>query len=479
MRDRPIESCALGLFCTLSFGSAASCGDETVYVQVNISGIPPATAQLITHPSVGGVSYGQEVFQVPSGSDSMNLGFKLPAGTLGKFEIKVDVVDAAQKPVMQCDRPVLGSGTREIVSKRDNSVPISLSPIYPDTFATQHLYAIWSSGPNDIWIGGAAGYVARWNGCYWKPFSTPPVTEAILSIHGFDRHNVWLVGGNGSGNVFALQCDEETCVSRSPNPTVAGFFSGIWGASPSELWAVGQKRNGPTGLLMKWDGTSWTEYSDGTGGEFSKTSGDTVGYNAISGIDAKHIYAVGQSNQSGCAPPTTPCRGNVIVYSDLNSTAPLKWRRPFSVASKNLGRINAISPSNIWLGGGSDSYVARWSGTVTQETSLPFDSRTVSAEFAQLTGFPPNYGLTGIYVPSTAPETAFLALFTAGMPGLLYRSQGTAATPVALDDTSRGVLDKQLTGILGYGVNDIWIIGYGGFRAHYDGQSLTRFVAPR
>jgi len=91
MRDRPIESCALGLFCILSFGSAASCGDETVYVQVNISAIPPGTAQLITHPSVGGVSYGQEVFQVPAGSDSMNLGFKLPAGTLGKFEIKVDL----------------------------------------------------------------------------------------------------------------------------------------------------------------------------------------------------------------------------------------------------------------------------------------------------------------------------------------------------------------------------------------------------
>lgn len=479
MRDRPIEPCALGLFCILSSVGISSCGDETVYVQVNVSGIPPATAQLVARPRMGGVSYGQEVFQVPPGSDTMTLGFKLPAGTLGTFDIQIEAVDAAQKPVLACDLAIAGSGSREIVSKRDNSVNVPLSAPYPKTFATRHIYASWSSAPNDVWIAGQGGYVARWNGCYWKPFSAPPTTESIVAIHGFDRHNVWLVGSNSVGNVFAMQCDEESCTGRSPSPTVPGIFTGIWGASPTEIWAVGQKRSGPQGLVMKWDGASWKEYSDGTGtgtGEFNTTAADTVGFSAIAGIDAGHVYAVGQSNQ-GCTPPTTSCRGNLIVYNDLNGTGTLKWRRPFSIAGKNLADISVVSPSNIWFGGGAENYVARWGGTVTQENRAPYDSRTVDAELAQVTGLPAGYGLTGLYVPSTSPETAYLALFATGKAGLFYRTQNTAAMPVALDASSDAI-DKQLTGLLGRSASDIWLVGYEGFRAHYDGRSLTRYTDP-
>ena len=80
-------------------------------------------------------------------------------------------------------------------------------------------YAVWGSGPTDIWVAGAAGFenggvVCHWNGRAWSNAVAVPGT---LSLRG-----VW---GSGSGDVWAVG-------SASTSTAVAVHWVGGWSSTP-------------------------------------------------------------------------------------------------------------------------------------------------------------------------------------------------------------------------------------------------------
>jgi hypothetical protein len=113
------------------------------------------------------------------------------------------------------------------------------------------LYAIWGSGPTDLWIGGERGLFhgtgATSQSITFEPATTPGNTEIpILSIWGTSGTNVWAVGGNVSaeflpqGRVVHLGEGSGSwdLDALSSEPLA---FSRVWGDAASGVWIAGDE----------------------------------------------------------------------------------------------------------------------------------------------------------------------------------------------------------------------------------------------
>jgi hypothetical protein len=105
--------------------------------------------------------------------------------------------------------------------------------------------------------------------CWQNPL---PQGMRLVRIWGADPSNVWAVGDGGTivkwnGSAWSAQSS-----STSQN------LSGVWGSDASNVWAVGW-----FGTIVKWNGSAWSVQS-------SSTSQTLVG---VWGSDTSNVWAVG------------------------------------------------------------------------------------------------------------------------------------------------------------------------------------------
>ena len=127
---------------------------------------------------------------------------------------------------------------------------------------------IAGTSPTDIWaVGGlqsewlpTGAHTLHWDGDHWSasPSNLPP---SFSSVQVFPQDRAWAVGGDidTSGSLIARWDDGQWYSEEAPE---SGMLTGVWGASPDELWAVGAGAVGPAGLnlasfLLRVDGV-WT-----------------------------------------------------------------------------------------------------------------------------------------------------------------------------------------------------------------------------
>jgi hypothetical protein len=118
----------------------------------------------------------------------------------------------------------------------------------------------------DIWAVGD-GCSLHWDGSRWQKVPTAVIKGSEPQFFGlaqFGADDVWTAGyapmrehGQARGTV---QRWDGSAWTDLPMPAVAAFWSlsGIAGASPEDLWAVGQvhgQRSDP--LALHWDGHEW------------------------------------------------------------------------------------------------------------------------------------------------------------------------------------------------------------------------------
>jgi hypothetical protein len=153
---------------------------------------------------------------------------------------------------------------------------------------------VWGSGPNDVYAVGhdmasdpGQGVVLRYDGTLWSP---------VLQQDGLVLNGVW---GSSASDVFAagFQVTQDatgqfTVTSAiwhydgsawSPMTVPRGdaVLQGIWGSSPSDVYAVGS-----AGLILHYDGNRWTSSHHG--------ADDLL---AVSGLNAGDAYAVGDNGR--------------------------------------------------------------------------------------------------------------------------------------------------------------------------------------
>ncbi len=121
--------------------------------------------------------------------------------------------------------------------------------------------SIWGASERDLWaVGGDVPsvdpdgpMVLRFDGALWKreKVGSP---GALWWVHGFPSGPVFLAGAGG--RILKWEPGSGT-FTPMPTPSGATVF-GLWGASPTDLWAVGGANSG-TGAAFVWhsDGVSW------------------------------------------------------------------------------------------------------------------------------------------------------------------------------------------------------------------------------
>ncbi len=132
------------------------------------------------------------------------------------------------------------------------------------------LYAIWGSGPTDIWVAGESGIFHGQGATSASVTFTAAAyvpTVPIRSIHGFDPNDVWFVGGvsdweREEGVVLRYTGPKgaaEPELEHDPIEAEGGGFTAVWGSSREDMWLASSTQFGQVARVFHGAG-------DGTGG---------------------------------------------------------------------------------------------------------------------------------------------------------------------------------------------------------------------
>lgn len=151
--------------------------------------------------------------------------------------------------------------------------------------------AIWGSEANDVWLCGVS--CAHWDGKQWLPAPQPKQQETVLSLWGASSTSIWAathagniyhwdgqswsvqyssgtmfgwpkLWGNSEKNIWCLTDNASyhyngtSWMKNEVIPANSGVLFSVFGFSNNDLWSVGMP-----GLIMHWDGMSWSKRSVG------------------------------------------------------------------------------------------------------------------------------------------------------------------------------------------------------------------------
>jgi hypothetical protein len=154
------------------------------------------------------------------------------------------------------------------------------------------LMSVWGSSERDIWVVGGrtelagAPTVARYDGDRWSTVDAG-ITGIdlwwVFGVPGSDR----IYFGGSRGTILRYRAGT---FEAMPSPGGAAIVFGIWGASDTDLWAVGTE-NG-AGFAWRSDGTSWTAHPLPTGvtGRLFKVHGQNAQDVWISAVNGSTLH---------------------------------------------------------------------------------------------------------------------------------------------------------------------------------------------
>ena len=188
--------------------------------------------------------------------------------------------------------------------------------------------------------------------------------ETLRSIWGSASSNVYAVGHQGSVLRYDGAGWEEV---NAP----WGNYEGVWGASPTDIFAVGWYRPGPMeAVILHYDGTDWNEEQSGTGEDL----------NDVWGTSATDVYAVGKGG--------TILHFDGTLWSPMESGTTLQLLDVWGTSATDVYAAGAAGTvlhfdGNGWgimegSGGGLDPYNWCWGvgGTSPSDVFVP-DNRSV------------------------------------------------------------------------------------------------------
>ncbi len=205
--------------------------------------------------------------------------------------------------------------------------------------------AVWGRSVDDFYFAGAetksTGAIARFHNQTWRTEYFPN-WDLLNAIDGGDPAgdaDVFAVGDLGS----IVRCDGSSCTPLSRRATGSGDLHGVWGSSPTDVFAVGLESNSPIWLfsdepiIVHFDGISWSEMP-------SPAEHELWG---IWGSSAADVFAVGSE-------------GNILHYNGLG------WSAMASGTTWDL--------YGVWGASSSDVFAVGFLGTI-----LHYDGQAWSA----------------------------------------------------------------------------------------------------
>ncbi len=225
-------------------------------------------------------------------------------------------------------------------------------------------------------------------------------------------------GGAGCTTEYPSEIDDGGNVSsnwawENPHP-VGDTITGLWGASPNDVWAVANR------WLIHWDGTA-----------FAVTGSDEA-LHAAWGSGATNVWAVGAN-------------GTALHW---DGTA---WSRTLTGTNASLLAVWGSGPSDVWAVG-THSVILHWNGAAWSSRAHPSPANPTIDD-----------AITTVWGTATSD------VWAAGAREVLLHFDGTswsaATNPLAGKYAPRPILS-------GAGLNDVWLVG-NVWIAHWNGSSWS------
>jgi len=236
----------------------------------------------------------------------------------------------------------------------------------------------WAAGYSST-LGGTswAALMLHWDGTQWTQVTVPSPGQLpeLNAVDALSPTDVWAVGEYNTGSpavtkTLLLHWNGTTWTqTASPIANLHnGNLTGVSGASPTDVWAVGQYSSGKGGffktLVLHWNGTTWTHVpSPNPGGKTSDKSINSLsGVTAVSSGDAWAVGTYGHYKGQGAVEAALILRWNGTMW--VKVPAP-----PVSASASGLSGVAALSPSQAWAVGGTyqrtggSVLVLSWNGT--------------------------------------------------------------------------------------------------------------------
>jgi len=131
------------------------------------------------------------------------------------------------------------------------------------TGTTGDLWWVFGFEGGPVFVGGAGGVIARYDGSAFTPMPTPG-TATVFGLWGTAPDDMWAVGGTegGADGAFAWHLDANGWAEAPGFPADLADHSAlwkVWGSASDDAWLVGT-----AGVALHWDGGSFE--TDNVGG---------------------------------------------------------------------------------------------------------------------------------------------------------------------------------------------------------------------
>lgn len=222
---------------------------------------------------------------------------------------------------------------------------------------TGELRSVWGARANDVWAGGANGEMLHWDGRAWTSQTLSGsygYSSYITGIWGSSANDVWAVGGGEYDDAFVLHWDG-IAWTRTDIATSASGLNAVWGSAPNDVWAVGGGTMGSKGVIVHWDGQSWSKVMEGS------STVSLFGMFGVWGSAANDVWAVGVENLAhwdGISWNLEHCTGQAADYTvgATVSTCPYGFLGVWGNATNDVWAVAEA------LSGGA-GFIEHWNGT--------------------------------------------------------------------------------------------------------------------
>lgn len=206
----------------------------------------------------------------------------------------------------------------------------------PTGDAQGNLWWVFGFEDGPIYMGGEGGVIYRYEAGQYTKMDTPG-TDTVFGIWGATPSDVWAVGGaSTSTGGFAWRLDGDSWIAEPTLPADVAADASVWkvyGTSTSDAWLVGSN-----GVALHWDGTALTSGQTGVGSSLFTVHASEGLYTAVGGAATGLIVEYQDGEWRNVTPdPPPPGLSGVVLGAD-----------GFGVAVGSFGAVYSRSQAGGW-----------------------------------------------------------------------------------------------------------------------------------
>lgn len=170
------------------------------------------------------------------------------------------------------------------------------------TGVTGNLWWIFGFTTGPIYLGGEGGLILRYEAGTFTRLTTPG-TAVVSGIWGASPDEVWAVGAESGGakGAFAWRLRGGDTWEAAPGfpsaLTDTAAMWKVWGRGADDVWFVGS-----AGTLLHWDGSAFTQSSAGTGEALFTVHSNSKRFAAVGGFGTGKLLENDGSGWANASP---------------------------------------------------------------------------------------------------------------------------------------------------------------------------------